>query len=80
MKAIVKTMIGAGLRPGRIVRATDFRTAVRDPIVRFKTAMRAIATIDMDATVAHEISGLTAILSRRAKPAQMRPRRGFLHS
>jgi hypothetical protein len=42
--------------------------------------MRAIATIDMDATVAHEISGLTAILSRRAKPAQMRPRRGFLHS
>jgi hypothetical protein len=70
--------IGEALRPGRIVRATDFRIEVRDPIALTKTATRAIATTDMDATVAHGISGRIAIPSRRVNPPQMRRRRrGF---
>jgi hypothetical protein len=70
--------IGGALRLGRIVRATDFRIEVRDPIALTKTATRAIATTDMDATVAHGISGRIAIPSRRVNPPQMRRRRrGF---
>ena len=71
--------IGEALRPGRIVRATDFRTEVRDPTVRSRTATtRVIATIGTDATVARGISGPIAIPSSRVKPAQMRRRRrGF---
>jgi hypothetical protein len=67
------------LRPGRIVRATDFRTEVRDPIALTKTATtRGIATIDRDATVVHGISGPIAILSRRVNLLQRRRRRrGF---
>ena len=40
-------MIVGALRLGRIVRATDFRTEVRDRIARSKSAMRVIATIDI---------------------------------
>ena len=61
--------IEEALRPGRIVRATDFRTEVRDPIARSKTATRVIATIEMDATVVPGISGPIAILSRRVNAA-----------
>jgi hypothetical protein len=60
--------IGEALRPGRIVKATDFRTEVRDPIALTKTATRVIATIDTDATVAHGISGPIAIPSQRVNP------------
>src|ERR1700678_820342 len=75
-----ETTVGV-LRPGRIVRATDFRTEVRDPIALTKTATRDIATIDTDATIAHGISGLIAIPSRRVNPPQMPRRRlGFLPS
>jgi hypothetical protein len=70
-------MIGEALRPGRIVRATDFRTGARDPIALTKTATRAIATIEMDAMVARGISGPIAILSRRVNLPQMLRRRGF---
>jgi hypothetical protein len=70
--------IAGALRPGRIVRATDFRTEVRDPIARSKSATTVIATIDTDATVVRGITGPTAILSRRVKPAPRRRRRpGF---
>jgi hypothetical protein len=70
--------IGGALRLGRIVRATDFRTEVRDPIALTKTATRAIATTDTHATVVHGISGPIAIPSRRVNPQQMRRRRrGF---
>ena len=60
--------IGEALRPGRIVRATDFRTEVRDPIALTRTATRVTATIDTDATVARGISGPIAIPSQRVNP------------
>ena len=63
--------------PGRIVRATDFKTEARDPIALIKTATRATATIEMDAMVARGISGPIAIPSRRANPSQTLRRRGF---
>ena len=69
--------IGEALRPGRIVRATDFKTEARDPTALTKTATRAIATIEMDAMVARGISGPIAILSRRVNLPQMLRRRGF---
>jgi hypothetical protein len=69
--------IEEAFRPGRIVRATDFRTEVRDPIALTKTATRAIATIEMDAMVAPGISGLIAILSRPVNQPQMLRRRAF---
>ena len=50
------------MRLGRIVRATDFRTEARDPIALTKTATRAIATTDTDATVA-VAGGLTLMLT-----------------
>jgi hypothetical protein len=68
------------LRPGRIVkvRATGFRTEVRDPTALTKSAMRVIVTIDKDATVVPGISAPIAIPSRCVKPAQTRERRrGF---
>ena len=68
--------IAGALRPGRTVRATDFRTEVRDPIALTKTATRAIATIEMDAMVARGISGPIAIPSSHAKPARMQRRLG----
>jgi hypothetical protein len=74
-----KETIGEALRPGRTVRATDFRTEVPDPIALTKTATRAIATIEMDAMVARGISGPIAIPSRRVKPAQMPRRRPGFH-
>ena len=67
-------MIGAALRLGRIVRATDFRIEVRDRIARSKSGMRVIATIDTSATIVHGISGPIAIPSRRARPARRRRR------
>ena len=46
MKPSVRAVtIGAALRPGRSVRAIDFRTGVRDPIGRSPSGTRAIATI-----------------------------------
>jgi hypothetical protein len=67
-------MIGEALRRGRIVRATDFRTEARDPIVLTKTAKtattRVIGTIDTDGTIAPGISGPIAIPSRRANNLQ----------
>jgi hypothetical protein len=83
MRASVRAATtGGALRPARIVRATDFRTEVRDPIALTKTApiatTRAIVTIDRDATVVHGIFGPIAILSRRVNLPQMRRRRrGF---
>ena len=68
-------MIAAASRPGRIVRATDFRIEVRDRIARSRIATRVIATIDSDATVVRGISGPIAILSRRVTPPRMRRRR-----
>ena len=65
------------MRPGRIVRATDFKTEARDPIALTKTATRAIATIEMDAMVARGISGPIAIRSSRVNLPQMLRRRGF---
>jgi hypothetical protein len=70
--------IGEVLRPGRTVRATDFRTVVRDPIALTKTATRVIATIDMDAMVVPGISDPIAIPNPRVNPPQMLWRRpGF---
>jgi hypothetical protein len=69
--------IGEALRPGRIVRATDFRTEARDPIALIKTATRAIATIEMDAMVARGIFGPIAIPSRRVNPSRTLRRRSF---
>jgi len=57
-------MIVGALRLGRIVRATDFRTEARDRIARSKSAMRIIATIDINATGVPGISGPIAIPSR----------------
>ena len=71
--------IAEALRPGRIVRATDFRTEVRDPIALTRTATRGIATIDIGATVVRGISGPIAILSRRVNlPRTLRRRRASL--
>jgi hypothetical protein len=77
MSQSARETIGEALRPGRIVRATGFRTGARDPIALIKTAMRAIGTIETDAMVAHGISGPIAILSRRVNLPQMLRRRGF---
>jgi hypothetical protein len=68
-------MIAGALRPGRIVRATDFRTGVRDPTGRSVSVTRVIATIGRDAMVVRGISVPIAILNRHAKLARMRRRR-----
>ena len=62
--------IAEALPPGRTVRATAFRTGVRDPIGRSPSATMAIATIGTDAMVVPGSSGLIAIRSpsRREKP------------
>ena len=77
MSRSARETIGEALRPGRIVRATDFRIEARDRIALIKTATRAIETIEMDAMAARGISGPIAILSRRVNPPQMLRRRGF---
>ncbi len=70
--------IAGDLRPGRSVKATDFRIAVRDPIDNSLSETRVIATIGKGAMVVRGISGPTEILSRREKPAPRRQRRlGF---
>ena len=53
------------MRPGRIVRATDFRIEVRDPIALTRTATMVTAIIDTDATVVRGISDPIGIRSRR---------------
>ena len=78
MRASVRAATtGGDLRPGRIVRATDFRIEARDRIALIKTATRAIETIEMAAMAARGISGPIAILSRRVNLPQMLRRRGF---
>ena len=70
--------IAGDLLPGRIVRATDFRTAVRDLIGNSRIVTKDIETIGRDATAVRGISGPIAILSRRGKPPLRRRRRpGF---
>ena len=70
--------IAGDLLLGRIVRATDFRTAVRGLIGNSRIVTKDIETIGRDATAVRGISGPIAILSRRGKPPLRRRRRlGF---